>query len=102
MAALLKLKAAFTNFDTAVRRGDGLWDPALPMCGWHGVTCWPDGAVQMVQLSITNRAPPAMSALTVPGRDNNSSAHASVPQRLAGTLLAYLSSIFGRFFRFWS
>ncbi|BDA50369.1 probable leucine-rich repeat receptor-like protein kinase PEPR2 [Coccomyxa sp. Obi] len=95
MTALLKMKAAFTNFDTVVRRGDALWDPGLPMCGWQGVTCWPDGAVQMVQLSIPARAPPAMSpAGTAPGADN-SSVHASVPQRLAGNVADVLQAAQG-------
>ena len=84
MTALMRMKAAFTNFDTVVRPGDGVWDPGLPMCGWQGVTCWPDGAVQSVQLSIPARAPaPAISPLAAPGA-GNSSVHASVPQRLAG------------------
>ncbi|CAL8464770.1 g4305 [Coccomyxa elongata] len=84
MAALLGIKKAFINFDTAVRRRDGAWDPALPMCGWQGVTCWPDGAVQKVSLRIPARAPPAMTPLTAPGGDNTSFAHACVPQRLVG------------------
>ncbi len=84
MAALLRIKAAFTNFDAAVRRREGLWDPALPMCGWHGVTCWPDGAVQKVALRIRARAPPAITPLTAPSGDDSSFAHACVPQRLVG------------------
>ncbi|BDA50370.1 MDIS1-interacting receptor like kinase 2 [Coccomyxa sp. Obi] len=84
MAALLAVKAAFINFDTAVRRRGGLWDPALPMCGWQGVTCWPDGAVQKLLLRIRAREPPPMTSLTAPGGDNSSSAHACVPQRLVG------------------
>ena len=91
MAALLGIKKAFINFDTAVRRKDGLWDPALPMCGWQGVTCWPDGAVQKVSLRIPARAPPAMTPLTAPGGDNTSFAHACVPQRLVGGLFVRVS-----------
>ena len=85
MAALLKFKAAFPNFDTAVRRRTARWDPALPMCdSWQGVTCWPDGYVRTITLTIPQRAPPSLAPLTVAGGDNTSFAHASVPQQLRG------------------
>ncbi len=84
MAALLKFKAAFDNFDTAVRRRTARWDPGLPMCSsWQGVTCWPDGYVRTIDLSIPERASPALVPLTAPF-DNTSFAHASVPHQLAG------------------
>ncbi len=81
MALMLKLKAAFSNFDEAVRSGDGMWDPGLPMCAsWQGVTCWPDGSVRSITLSIPALTPP----LPVPNADNASSAHGSVNHQLAG------------------
>ncbi len=85
MAALLRMKAAFTNFDQVVRTADSLWNPSLPVCAsWQGVTCWPDGAVNTVTFSIPALAPPN-SFPAAPADVNVSSAHASVSHQLAGT-----------------
>ncbi|EIE22891.1 kinase-like protein [Coccomyxa subellipsoidea C-169] len=95
MAALLRVKAAFANFDTSIRRRTALWDPGLPMCSsWQGVTCWPDGYVRTIDLSIPERAPPDVIPLTV-GGDNTSFAHASVPHQLSGNVSQVLESAAG-------
>ncbi|CAL8464771.1 g4306 [Coccomyxa elongata] len=92
ITALLKMKAAFTNFDQVVRTPDSLWDPSLPLCAsWQGVTCWPDGAVNTVTFSIPALAPPNSSP-AAPADANVSSAHASVSHQLAGNIANVLQA----------
>lgn len=48
MAVLLRLKRyAFKNFDVVARTEDSHWDSSAPMCQWQGVSCNPQGFVQV-------------------------------------------------------
>lgn len=64
MAALLQLRAAFSNWAEVQRTELLSWDPgAGPMCGgaWQGVTCDASGSVVGLNLAAPN--PPALSAV---------------------------------------
>lgn len=93
MAAMLKLKASFTNFNEVVRDSDVLWDPYLPMCtSWQGVTCWSDGYVRSITFSIESLSPPDSVDLTQ-SASNTSRAHAFVPRQLIGGLSEILFGV---------
>jgi len=82
MAVLLRLKRAFSNFDSVAREEDSHWDGSTPMCQWQGVTCTPQGFVQALNFSIPVRAPPVLSPFSR-GYDD-SIVHASLESQLTG------------------